>query len=329
VPAGLSGSGWLGFAFETTKGTYEDPTIFIPILSESFQYQEDRYYSPQIRQETIVSDVKQGYYHIEGDIEFEADVNFLPYLLFCTRHNIAKVAGPPPVYTYTPSDAGSTSTAASGMVQRTASITIVRNEIGFGYSGCTLGSLRLFIDEGILKVAGNFIGEMDNVVAAPPTPTWAAPSLFGADAHEISVGASGLAPTFAAVEDFNGFEFEANFNGEAQNRIVRDRSASYVSFGETELSLTTELDFIDKTEYDAFVATTQKAIKLESLIGGATFALATQAVELIVYRGVYETYDLGLSGLGDLIMAGVTMRGIGIAGGDGYAIRVKTPVDIT
>ena len=327
MPAGLSGSGWLGLALEAVKGTYLAPTIYVPIISENFKYVEDRYYSPQIREDTIVSDVKQGYYHIEGDFEMEVDVNFNPYLLFCTRHTPSFATG---VYSFVPSDAGSTSTAASGMVQRTASITIERNGIEFGYSGCTLGSLRFWVDGGILKMGGNLIGEMDNA-ATGDTPTWAAPSLFGADAHRIRLDVSGTTPTFAAapVEDFNGFEFEANFNAEAQNRIVADRSASYVSFGETELSLTTELDFIDKTEYNLFVATTQKAIRLESLIGGVTFAAATQAFELTIYRGVYETYDLGLSGLGDLIMAGVTMKGIGIAAGDGYKIRVKSPVTIT
>jgi hypothetical protein len=286
---------------------------------------EDRYFSPQIREDTIVSDVKQGFYHIEGDVEMEVDVNFLPYLLFCTRHTPSFATG---VYTFVPSDAGSTSTAASGMVQRTASITIERNDIEFGYSGCTLGSLRFFIDGGVLKFGARLIGEKDNT-ASGDTPTWAAPSLFGADSNQILVGASSITPTLAQVVDFNGFEFEANFNAEAQNRIRPDRSASYVSFGETEISLDTELDFIDKTEYNLFVATTQKSVQLLSLIGGASFAAATQAVELTTYRGVYETYDLGLAGLGDLIMAGVTMRGIGIAGGDGYRIRVKSPVTIT
>lgn len=325
MPAGLSGSGWLGLALETVKGTYVPPTVYVPIISESFRYVEDRYFSPQIREDTIVSDVKQGYYHIEGDFEMEIDVNFVPYLLFCTRHTPSFATG---VYSFVPSDAGATSTAASGMVQRTASITIERNNIEFGYSGCTLGSLRVWLDGGVLKMGGTLVGEKDNT-ASGDTPTWAAPSLFGADATQIGVGASSITPTITPVFDFNGYEFEANFNAEAQNRIRRDRSASYVAFGETEITMTTELDFIDKTEYNAFVATTAKAVQIESLIGGASFAAATQAFRLTVYRGVYETYDLGLSGLGDLIMAGVTMRGIGIAGGDGYKIEVKSPVTIT
>jgi Phage tail tube protein len=302
--------------------------VFIPILSESFRYTEERYFSPQIRQQVMTSDVAQGYYHIEGDIELEADVNYLPHLLMCTRHTPSFATG---VYTFVPSTAGATSTAASGMVQRTCSITIVRNGIAFGYSGCTLGSLGFFVDAGVLKFRATLFGEKDNVVASPPTPTWIAASLFGADAHQVYVDASGIAPTFAgaAVRDFNGFEFTANHNPSAENRLVNDRGATYIAFHETEISVTTELDFVDKTEYDSFVANTQKAFKLESNKGGATFAAATQAVQIIVNRGVYETYDVGLSGLADLIMAGVTIRGIGIAGGNAYSIKVKSPVTIT
>src|SRR5215471_14237890 len=208
MPAGLSGAGWLGFAFESTAGTYVAPTVYIPIISESFRYVEDRYFSPQIRQATEVSDVKQGYYHIEGDFEMEADVNFIPYLLFCTRHTPSFAAG---VYTFVPSTAGSTSTAASGMVQRTASITISRNNVEFGYSGCTLGTLRFFIDGGILKMGGTLIGYADNT-AGTDTPTWSAPSLFGADASQIFLAASATSPTFTTADvTFNGYEFEANF----------------------------------------------------------------------------------------------------------------------
>lgn len=327
MPAGLSGAGWMGLALEATKGTFVPATVFIPILSESFKYTEDRYFSPQIRQQVMTSDVVQGYYHIEGDIEMEADVNYLPYLLMCTRHTPSFATG---TYSFVPSTAGATSTAASGMVQRTASITIVRNGIGFGYSGCTLGSLGFFVDGGVLKFRATLFGEKDQAVASPPTPTWLAPSLFGASGHSVFVDATGTTPTFAspAVRDFNGFEFTANHNPSAENRLVNDRSATYIAFHETEINVTTELDFVDKTEYDNFVATTQKAFRLESLKGGVSFAAATEAVRITIYRGVYETYDLSLSGLADLIMAGVTIRGIGIAGGSAYKIEVKSPVTI-
>jgi hypothetical protein len=332
MPAGLSGSGWLGFAFETTKGTYVAPTIWIPILSESLQYTEERYFSPQIRQQVMVSDVKQGFYHVAGDIEWEVDPAFLPYLMYCTRHTIVKSGAGPYEYKYTPSTAGSSSTGAGATTAKTASIVIARNGEFFSYSGCVLAGYTFAVDtsDGILKMTANILGEKEADQAGPFTPSWAAPNLLGAAAHQVYVAASATSPTFgAASTDFNGFTFSAEHGAEPQNRIINTRAAAYVSYGETVANVETELDFIDRTEYDNFVATTTKAIKLESANGGATYSAGTSGVKIQANRAVYETYDLGLSGLGDLIMAGVTMRSIGIAGGDAYEIHVKSAANIT
>jgi hypothetical protein len=43
----------------------------------------------------------------------------------------------------------------------------------------------------------------------------------------------------------------------------------------------------------------------------------------------YDAYDVGLEGMGDLVVAGFTGRCIGIAGGKAYQINVKSPVNIT
>jgi hypothetical protein len=331
MPAGLSGSGYLGIGLESTKGTYAAPTVWIPILSESLKYTEERYFSPQIRQQTIVSDVKQGYFHVEGDIELEADPAFLPYLLHCSRHTIVKSGAGPYEYKYTPSTAGSSSTAASGNVARTATFLIARNGVFFSYSGCVLAGFSFAVDtsDGVLKMTCNVLGEKEASQAGPFTPTWSAPNLFGAASHAVYVAASAASPTFAAAStDFNGFTFTADYAAEPQNRIIATRNAAYISYGETTANMETELDFIDRTEYDNFVATTQKAYKLESANGGATYSAGTSGVKVQINRAVYETYDLGLSGLGDLIMAGVTARAIGIASGDPYEVWVKSAANI-
>jgi hypothetical protein len=333
MPAGLSGAGYLAIVLETVNGTYLHPATagakFVPILSESLKYTEEKYFSPQIRQATEVSDVKQGFYHAEGDIEMEVDPDFLPYFMHCSRHTITKSGAGPYTYKYTPSTAGATSTAASGNVQRTASITVIRNGKGFGYAGCTLGGYQFTLgDDGVLKVTLNVLGLSEtDPVANLGTPTWATPNLIGAAGHYVYTAASAASPTFGATStDFNGFTFGTNFNAEAQNRINALRSAAYIKFGESEHSFETELDFIDRTEYDAFVANTQKAYRFESLNGGATLAAATSGIRLQANRAVFETYDLGLSGLGDTIMAGVTARPIGIASGDAIEVHVKTAV---
>src|SRR6266446_6252335 len=97
---GLGGGGAIGLKPETVFGTYEDPTVWVPILSESFRYVEGRYFSPQLRQQVMVSDVKQGYYHIEGEVRIEVDTHFLPYFLYASRHTVTKTGPVGGVYTY-------------------------------------------------------------------------------------------------------------------------------------------------------------------------------------------------------------------------------------
>jgi hypothetical protein len=329
MPAGLGGGGKVGIAFETTMGTYVAPTIFVPVLSESLQYTEDKYYSEQIRQQTIVSDVKSSFYHVEGDIEMEVDPTNHPYWLYASRHTIAKTGAGPYEYKFTPSSAGSASTAAGATTPKTISITVVRNDVVFGYVGCVVGSFEYMVEDGVLRCTMNVLG-MGEAVQSAPSPSWPAPDLLGADAHRVYLAASAVTPTFGAADvNFNGFTFRVNHNAEAQNRIRADRQASYISFGITEAEIESELDFLDRTDYDNMVNNTTRAIKLESTNGGATFAAATSAIKLQGNRVSYDAYDIGLEGMGDLIMAGFTGRIIGIAGGDAYQIEVKSPANIS
>lgn len=324
----IGASGALGIALESTMGTYVAPTVWVPILEENLVYTEDKYYSQQLRQQATDSDVKPSYYHAEGDVRMEVDAHFLPYFMMCSRHAITKSGAGPYTYKYTPTAVGGTSTAASGMVQRTASITVIRNNGAlFGYTGCTMGGYEFTVDNGVLMVTFNVLGLGEEDGSG--TPSWIAPSLFGADAHTIYVDTTGTAPTFATQSnDFNGYTFSANHNAEAQNRIRPQRSASYVKFGKTDFQVESELDFIDKTEYNNFKAAAQKAIRFESLNGGANFAAATEAVRIDVNRAAYDTYDVSLPGIGDIVMAGFVGHGLNIVGGDAYAISVKSSANI-
>ena len=327
MPAGLGGGGKVGIAFETVMGTYVAPTIFVPVLNESLIYREEKYYSEQIRQQTIVSDVKPGYYHVEGDIEMEADPTNLPYWLYASRHTITKTGAGPYVYKFVPSSAGSASTAA-GATPKTLSITIVRNGVVFGYTGCVVGGWEFTIEDAVLRVTMNVLGLAEAVQAAP-SPTWTPADLLGADSHRVYLAASAAAPTFGAADvNFNGFTFRMNYNPEAQNRIRADRQASYISYGITEAEIESELDFLDRTDYDNFVNNVQRAIKLESSNGGVTFAAGTSGVKLQGNRVSYDAYDVDLEGMGDLIMADFTGRMVGIAAGDAYQVEVKSPANI-
>jgi hypothetical protein len=325
MPVGLGGGGAIGLAIETTMGTYVAPTTWVPIISEEFRYVESRYFSPQLRQQVMVSDVKQGYYHIEGAVTFEVDTTFLPYFLYASRHTVTKTGTGPYVYKAVPNKM-----ASVGSPAKTLSITAIRNDILFGYAGCVVGQYEFTIEDGVLRCMMNMLGLSESTPAGPFTPTWSDPDLLGADAHAVFVASDfGVTPTFgAASDDFNGITLTINHNADAQNRIRKQRSASYIAFHETEIGFNTELDFVDKTEYNNFVSTLQRGIKLESTQGAVTYAAATDGVKLQLNRFAYETYDVDLPGLGDIVMAGATGRGLSVTGGDAYELHCKSITNI-
>lgn len=327
MTAGIGATGYLTLAPETTMGTYVAPTTYVPILRETLHYTEDKYFSQQLRQQVVDSDVKPSYYHIEGEVELEVDTNNLLYWLYASRHTIVKSGAGPYTYTFVPSTAGATSTG-TGANQRTLSLTVVRNGIVFGYTGCTVGQYEFTVDNGVLKLTMQIIG-LGEAVQSLPTPTWVAPDLLGADSHNIYLGASAVSPTYAQALGFNGYTFMANHNAEAQNRIRSTRSANYVKFGKTEFEVRSELDFESRTDYDLFVASTTKAIKLESTVGGGTFAAATDGVMIEVFRAVYEQYDIPVESIDAIIMANFVGHGLAQTGGDPYKISVKSAISIS
>lgn len=327
MPVGIGAGGSVGLAFESTVGTYVAPTIFVPVLSENLQYQESKYYSRQIRQQTIESDVKSAYYHVAGPISLEVDPNNIPYWLYASRHAITKSAGPPYTYDFVPSSAGSATTAASGAVPRTLSITVVRSGVVFGYCGCIVSSWEFTIQDAVLICNMEIMG-LSEAVQSDPTESWLAPELYGADAHMVEVGASAVSPTFSPATDFNGFTFRAGYNAEPRNNIVQARKASYIRYGITEGTIESELDFSSRTDYDNMVNNSTRAIRFSSLNGGATLAAATSGVQLQANRVSYDTYEVSLGSMEDLVVAGFTGRIIGITGGDAYKISVKTTVNI-
>lgn len=335
MSVGLGASGWLAIAYETTMGTYVPPTtagtIWVPILSEGLEYNEDPYYSEQIRGETGDITREQGYYHVEGDINLEVDANYMPMFLYCSRHNIVEVDAVGPVYEYafTPSQAAQATTdAAVHTSPKTLSITVVRNGAGFGYAGCTVNTQEYTIDTGVLKATLGILGLSEEEPVGLHQSVYPDVSLFGASAHAVYVDTAGTAPAFAsAADDFNGFTANINFNGTAENRIKRSRSASYIAYHKTEATYNTELDFQNRDEYDAFVDNTRRAVRLESIKGGGNWGAATEGFRITYYNTAYDSYPVALSGMTDLVMATVTGRALAQPGGSRYKIEVKGPMD--
>lgn len=334
MPAGLGGVGAMFVTLEATYGTYLDPTagaatgLWVPYLDESLAYTESKYYSPQIRSSYIDSDVKQSFYHVEGDIKMEVDATYLPYFLKASRLSVAKSGAGPYVYTCTPGTNGS---AYPGGSQLGMSITIFRNGVGFGYGGCVVSQAVYTIENGVAMVTFSLIGLSEATPGGVGTQSFAAANIFGADAHTIYTDASGTAPTFASADaNFNGFTFTLNDNATPQNRITPVRSATYVAFGKSEFGYDTELDFIDKTEYNNFVASTTKAIRYQSVKpgGAGTFAAATSALRITARRTAYDSYVVNNPGIGDIVMARVNGHGLVQVGAAAYTIECTSPTNI-
>ncbi len=341
--AGLGGTGWLAICFEPTMGTYVAPgasgsgAIYVPILSESLSYKDEKYYSEQIRGDLIESAVVPSYYHVEGDIKMEADAQFLPYFLYASRHDITKVGATGVSgsfdYTFTPSLAASASSTGSGAYSRTASITVVRNGLAFGYAGCTMGSIEATLDNGILQFTFGVFGLSEQGLGATGTPSWVSAAIMGATQHQIQVGVAADPPSgLTASTAFNGYTANINYNAAAQNRVSGLRSATYISYGKVEATYTTELDFLDRTGYDAYVAGTEQSIRLESYntrgASGASWATATSGVRIDFNRSVYDAYEVGLGSMSDLIMANTTGKALGVAGGKPLRMTVRSTASI-
>ena len=334
VDIGANNAVWIGL--ETTYGTAVDPTaagvgVWMPILDEALVYTENKYYSPQIRQQAMVSAVVPAPYHVTGPIHFEVDVNYLPYLLYASRHTVVKTGPASGVYTYTVTPTGSGATYPGGSAKG-LSILVVRNGIGFLYSGCVIGQWSFTITGGILECTATVTGLAETDPSGATSPSYIAASLFGADASSIYLDAAGLTPAFASASVlFDGYTVDINHNAEAMNRINPTRSANFIKYGVTDVGVTSTVDFLDKTEYNNFKNSTLKAIKLEAnKPGGAgTFAAATEAVQITNYRGPYDQYTVDTKGMADLVSAAVNFKSLAIAGGSGYKIVCKSPVNIT
>lgn len=330
--ADIAGNGAVWVGLETTYGTPVDPSAagvgsWVPIISEDLAYTEAKYYSPQIRQSAIVSDAKQSYYHVEGTIVIEVDPTYLPYFMIASRHTTTKTGAGPYTYSSVPTNIGSTYPGGSA---RGISIVTLRNGVTYLYSGCVVNSWEFTIEDGVLRASLGILGLAEADTAGAVTPSWIAADLLGANAHAVYVDAAGTSPTFATSDTtFNGFTWRVNYNGAAQNRIVPNRSATYISYGETEATYETELDFVSKTEYNNMKNNTFRSLQLRSLNGGSTLAAATDGVQLTTYRSNYDTYVVGLSGIGDLLMARVTGRMIGISGGVPFKIECKSVTNLT
>jgi|SRR5687767_642650 len=291
-------------------GTYRAPTKFIPITSESLQMMEETVFRRPIRQTAGIVGAVAGNEHPEGDVEMEGLEDCLLYFLLAARLTVAKTGSAPNhIYTFTPND--------RAVATRTLSVTVIRSEQVFGYTGITVGSFRFGIDNGMLTFGASVTGKNE---ASQPTPTpitWPTTAPFGAGQYNIEV------PTGTTVTDTDTFEWTEEDNAEVQFRLKNTgRGSDFTSFGERDITLTMGRDFLTRADYDAY-----KAITAQSLTITATKGV-NNSVAILMPVSIKDSYEVALGGQGDLLRASVSYKALINGSGVDATITIKTQEDV-
>lgn len=328
MAVGVGGQGYLGVAVETTTGTYAAPTVYVPIMSESLMYTEDRYISSAIRKSTIANDVKQSYYHVEGDIELEVDTSTFIFFLHAMRMTTTKTGAGPYHYVFVPSAGASAGPNGNNATVKTLSVTIVRNLQVFKYVGVVVTSWNVRVEGGILMstLTCMGLGEVSTNGDSIPTPTFTTPSLLGATAHSVSIApvvANPTTPTWVVATNFQTYQFAINDNGTAENRIQTSRQAAFIAFGETVATISGVRDFEVRADYDNFVATTKQAFQLKSSNS------ASDQIQFDTYNGAYTAFPISLPGIGAIVTAAAEIRQVNNGARQAYDVIIDCSVSIT
>jgi hypothetical protein len=285
----------------------------MPIYDENLQYKQGGKQRRPIRQVADVIGVAAGPSWVEGEITMEVLPDCLPFWLYVSRNSVTKTGSGPYTYTCTPSHVGS-GTINTG--KGSASLTIVRNDIVFGYVGCVVTGMEFTIDEQVLMVKISILG-FNEAVQTSPTPTWPTTVPFQAGQYDLSVGGS-------TVTDTDSFTFSVDDSGEPQHRIRNSRIPTAIKWGERSLSCKLERDFENRTEYDAFKSYTSNAIALDCVQD------ANNRVTITLPANIKENWDLGLSGQGDIVRSSIDYVPIYNPGtSKAYEIVVITGQNIT
>lgn len=312
MAVGTGAQGFLGVALETVSGTYEEPTDFIPIESESLGWVQDTVWRRPVRASADIIGAVPGNGRVEGDLGMEAFEDVVAMFLYAGRTTITKT-GTTPNFSY--EFVGS----AVALPNKTLSITVVRNGVPFGFSGCTMGSFSFTVEDGLLKFNPTIIGR-DEASETLPVPTWTTglqSQPYGAGMYKLEI------PTATQIFDADGFDFGVDDSAEAQYRLKdTTRGAQFVSFGERSVTLSLDRDFQSRTEFDAFKALTAQGVTLTATKG------TNNSITMNIPAAIKDTYELGLGGQGDLTRASIAYNGVLDALGNAYKITVKTQKDL-
>jgi len=283
----IGAEGYVGIALEEEHGTYQAPTKFFPIRSESLSWTQDTNWRRVIRGTVDPIGAIAGNGNVEGDIDTELLTDVLPYFLACARGTLTRTGDE---YEFVPTH--------GALAPNTMSVTVVRNGEAFGYIGCVVSSLSISEDNAMGTSVFSLLGMREESVNVPAAPVYSNDEPFGSGKWSLQV------PTETQIFDADAFSFEVDDSGEVQNRLKDELGAQFISFGERNTSISVDRDFQDRTEYDAFKQLTERSLTVRVAHNAERFCEFNMPV------GIQDSNEVNLSGVGDLIRSSITYQGV-------------------
>jgi len=314
---GVSGAGSMGLAFETVPGTYVAPTKFFPFLSESLEFQPGNIYRRPIRQSIDQIGMVPGNVNVTGSVSVEALDDVIVYFLYAMRMGIVKTGTTPNwVYTCTP-------TSVAAFPTRTLSLTVVRNGIVFGYVGCIVSKLTLSIQNDLLQMDLDIIGQNEATLSLP-APTFANSVPIGPGQWNVGI------PTGTQIFDLDTFSFSIDEAGSPAYRLKNTganagRGAQFVQMGERTVGMTASRDFLDKTDYGLFQAGTPQSITILGTANGS----ANNSIQFLTGATFKDAMQVVMGAQGDVVRANLTYNTTIDGSGNACQLVVKTQETIT
>jgi hypothetical protein len=173
------------------------------------------------------------------------------------------------------------------------------------------------VDNGLLVASASIlgVGEADQ---SSPTPSWPTTTPHGADSYTIEI------PDATPITDADTFTFSVDDSAEAVYRLGNAQQAAFVKFGERTTQLSIDRDFESKADYDTFKAVTAQAININS-------ERATgYHIDILVRSMIKSSYEVGMSGQGDLIRASIQYEGkYDLTNNEVFTIETSTDLNVT
>lgn len=315
---GVSGGGSMGLAFETTPGTYVAPTKFFPFLSESLVWAPGLMFRRPIRQSVDQIGAVPGNVAGSGTVSIEALDDVMVYFLYAMRYSIVRTGTAPNwIYTCTP-------TSVSVFPTRTLSLTVVRNQQPFGYTGCVVSKLTLGIQNDILQADFDILFQ-NEAQPSLPSPTYNTTTVpMGPGQWNVGI------PTGTQVFDMDTFSYSVDEGGAAAYRLKNTgpnagRGAQFIQLGERTVQLTATRDFFDRTDYNAYQASTPQSLTITGTANGSV----NNAISFLIGVAFKSSMQITMGAQGDIIRSSLTYDSVIDGNGNASVITVNTQETIT